>query len=92
MNAMVILYNTTKIVNRCPMAGKNQHVVKRNDGWAVLGEKNSRDTSHHRTQQEAFEAARDIAKSQRSEVFIHGENGKIRQRNTYGNDPFPPKG
>lgn len=92
MNAMVILYNTTKIVNRSPMAGKNQHVVKRNDGWAVLGEKNSRDTSHHRTQQEAFEAARDIAKSQRSEVFIHGENGKIRQRNTYGNDPFPPKG
>ncbi|EPN6606236.1 DUF2188 domain-containing protein, partial [Providencia rettgeri] len=50
------------------------------------------DTSHHRTQQEAFEAARDIAKNQRSEVFIHGENGKIRERNTYGNDPFPPKG
>jgi hypothetical protein len=74
------------------MAGKNQHVVKRDDGWAVLGEKNSRDTSHHRTQQEAFEAARDIARNQRSEVFIHGEDGKIRERNTYGNDPFPPKG
>ncbi|WP_201035697.1 DUF2188 domain-containing protein, partial [Salmonella enterica] len=28
--------------------GKNQHVVKRDDGWAVRGEKNTRDTSHHR--------------------------------------------
>lgn len=74
------------------MAGKNQHVVKRDNGWAVLGEKNSRDTSHHRTQQEAFVAARDIARNQKSEVFIHGEDGKIRERNTYGNDPFPPHG
>lgn len=29
------------------MAGKNQHVVKRDDGWAVRGENNQRDTSHH---------------------------------------------
>lgn len=35
------------------MAGKNQHVVKRDDGWAVRGERNQRDTSHHRTQSEA---------------------------------------
>lgn len=74
------------------MTGKNQHVVKREDGWAVRGENNTRDTSHHRTQQEAFEVARGIAKNQASEVFIHGENGKIRERNTYGKDPFPPKG
>lgn len=71
---------------------KNQHVVKRSDGWAVRGAGNSRDTSHHKTQKEAFEAARDIAKNQKSEVLIHGENGRIRERNTYGNDPHPPKG
>ncbi|TGC04271.1 hypothetical protein CRI63_08070 [Escherichia sp. E2661] len=74
------------------MMGKNQHVVKRDDGWAVLGEGNSRDTSHHRTQQEAIDAARGIAINQQSEVLIHGENGKIRERNSYGNDPYPPKG
>ena len=39
------------------MAGKNQHVVKRDDGWAVRGENNQRDTSHHRTQSEAERAA-----------------------------------
>ncbi|MCK9533130.1 MAG: DUF2188 domain-containing protein [Pseudomonas sp.] len=74
------------------MTGKNQHVVKRDNGWAVRGENNTRDTSHHPTQKDAFESARDIAKNQKSEVFIHGTNGKIRERNTYGNDPFPPKG
>jgi hypothetical protein len=74
------------------MVKKNQHVVKRDDGWAVKGAGNSRDTSHHKTQSDAFGAARDIAKNQGSEVFIHGENGRIRERNTYGKDPYPPKG
>lgn len=72
--------------------GKNQHVVKRDGNWAVRGEGNSRDTSTHNTQQEAFGAARDIAKNQGSEVLIHGTNGRIRERNTYGKDPHPPKG
>ena len=74
------------------MAGKNQHVVKRPEGWAVRGAGNSRDTSHHSTQREAADAARDIAKNQKSEVLIYGENGKIRDKDSYGNDPFPPKG
>jgi hypothetical protein len=74
------------------MSGKNQHVVPRGDNWAVRGEGNQRDTSHHRTQAEAERAARDIAINQRSEVLIHGENGRIRERNSYGNDPFPPRG
>lgn len=69
--------------------GKNQHVVKRDNGWAVRGENNSKDTSHHKTQKEA---AREIAKNQKSEVLIHGTNGKIREKNSYGNDPLPPKG
>ena len=72
--------------------GKNQHVVKRPDGWAVRGENNSRDTSHHRTQEEARQAAREIAKNQQSEVVIHRPNGQIRDKHSYGNDPFPPKG
>jgi len=74
------------------MAGRNQHVVPRDDGWAVRGEGNSRDTSHHRTQAEAERAAREIAINQKSEVLIHGEDGRIRERNSYGNDPYPPQG
>lgn len=74
------------------MAGKNQHVVPHANGWAVRGAGNSRVTSVHRTQREANEQARDIAQNQSSEVLIHGRNGRIRERNSYGNDPFPPKG
>ena len=72
--------------------GKNQHVVKRDNGWAVRGENNSRDTVVKPTQFEAFEAAREIARNQGSEVFIHRRDGKFRERNSYGNDPYPPKG
>jgi len=72
--------------------GKNQHVVPHGDDWAVKGEGNSRATSVHSTQKEAIEQARDIAKNQQSELLIHGTNGQIRERNSYGNDPFPPEG
>ena len=69
----------------------NQHVVKRDDGWAVVGEGNSRDTSVHQTQESAIERAREIARNYRSEVVIHGMDGKIRDKDSYGNDPCPPK-
>lgn len=72
--------------------GKNQHVVPHGDDWAVRGEGNSRATTVHSTQQEAIEHAREIARNQQSELLIHGTNGQIRERNSYGNDPFPPKG
>jgi hypothetical protein len=71
--------------------GKNQHVVPRGDSWAVVGAGNSRATSLHPTQADAATAARDIARNQQSELFIHRPNGQIRDRNSYGNDPCPPK-
>lgn len=74
------------------MSAKNQHVVPHSKGWAVKGSGNERATSVHPTQREAIEAARDIARNQGTELFVHGENGRIRERNTYGNDPFPPNG
>jgi hypothetical protein len=58
----------------------------------VRGAGNTRDTSHHATQAEATAAAREIAQNQRSEMFIHRPNGQIRERNSYGSDPFPPEG
>ncbi|MFZ5862380.1 MAG: DUF2188 domain-containing protein [Nitrospirota bacterium] len=69
----------------------NQHVVRRGQEWAVKGEKTKRDTSHHQTQAEAIEAAREIAKHQGVEVVIHGRDGKIRDKDSYGNDPMPPR-
>ncbi len=74
------------------MPKKNQHVVPHEQGWAVKGEGNSRASTVHPTQRAAIEAARESAISNRSELLIHGRNGQIRERNTYGDDPNPPKG
>lgn len=72
--------------------GKNQHVVRREDGWAVVGAGNLKATIILPTQREAIERAREIAINQQSEVVIHGRDGRFRDRNSYGNDPYPPEG
>ncbi len=71
---------------------RNQHVVPSQGGWAVKGAGAQKATKVFSTQKEAIAAARRIAVSQGSELLIHGRNGKIREKNTYGRDPHPPKG
>ena len=71
---------------------KNQHVVPHNGTWAVRGAGNSRVTQTFRTQEQARIRARKIAITQRAEVVIHRPNGQIRDKDSYGNDPYPPKG
>ena len=43
------------------------------------------------TKKEADKVGRDIARNQRSELFIHGRDGKIQDRDSFGNDPCPPE-
>jgi hypothetical protein len=74
------------------MSKKNQHVVPHSKGWAVKGAGNNKATSVHPTQSAVIGEARGIARNQGSEMLIHGANGRIRERNTYGHDPYPPKG
>jgi len=71
--------------------GKNQHVVPYQDKWAVRGEGNEKVTSTHDTQAKAIQRAREIAINQRSEVVIHRPDGTIRDKDSYGKDPCPPK-
>ena len=72
--------------------GKNQHVTKHPDGWQVKGAGNSKATVVTKTQSGANNIAKEIAKNQQSEVLIHGRDGKIRDKNSYGNDPSNIKG
>jgi len=72
--------------------GKNLHVVKKDDHWSVEREHSSRASKNTSTQKEAIERAIELAKNSNSEVIIHGKDGKIRERNSFGNDPYPPKG
>ena len=73
--------------------GKNQHVTPHpNGGWQIKGAGNVKATKITPTQDSAINIAKTIAKNQKSELFIHNTKGQIRERNSYGNDPFPPKG
>ncbi len=74
------------------MSKKNQHVVPHGKEWAVKGGRNSKATYITDTQSEAIDLAKEIAQNQKSELLIHNRHGQIRERNTYGPDPNPPKG
>lgn len=75
------------------MSGRNQHVTPHPEGgWQVKGAGAERATSRHATQAEAAQRAKEIAENKKSERVIHGRNGQIREKNSYGNDPYPPRG
>ena len=69
------------------------HVMRNNNGgWQVKAEGSTRARSTHKTQTEAANAGRDIARKNKSELLVHGRDGKIRERSTFGHDPRRTKG
>lgn len=75
------------------MSKKNNiRVVPHDDGWASRRDGASRASRVFDTQAEAIDYSRGVARREEGELYIHGRNGQIRERNTYGDDPFPPKG
>ena len=68
------------------------HVVPSDRGWRVEVEGAARARSTHTTQAEAAKAAREVARKNQSELLIHGRDGKIRDRSTYGSDPSRTRG
>ena len=73
------------------MAKKDIHVVPHSDGWATRREGADRASRVFDTQVKAQESARRTAIREGTEVVTHGRNGKIRDSDSYGNDPNPPK-
>lgn len=74
------------------MSGKRDvHVVPRGDRWAVIREGGDRASSLHPTQTAAVDAARTTAKREGIEVVTHRPNGQIRDSDSYGRDPNPPR-
>jgi uncharacterized protein DUF2188 len=62
------------------------HVSKEGNGWKVTlaGQPVG---GIYQTQYAAIEAAKPLAQRERSDLVIHGEDGKIRSKDSYGNDP-----
>lgn len=69
----------------------NQHVTPKGPKWQVKPAGGEKATKLFDTQKDAIGYARNIAVNQRTEVVIHGRDGKIRDKDSYGNDPCPPK-
>lgn len=73
------------------MSKRDVHVVPHQQGWAVKREGAQRASSVHATKHEALGAGRSLAQTNRTELVIHGKNGRIQDSDSYGNDPIPPK-
>lgn len=74
------------------MAKKQVHVVPHNEGWAIKTSGSERAYKVVDTQHQAINIGKSVAKNNATELLIHGENGKIREKNSYGPDSFPPHG
>ncbi len=72
--------------------GKNVHVLPRPDGkWQAKTEGSNKAAKVTETQKLAIDAGKAIAKNQNSELIIHDVKGRIRDKDSYGYDPNPPK-
>ena len=68
------------------------HTIPHGDGWANRRAGSDRVSRVYRTKEEAGQAGRNTARRESTEHIIHNRDGRISERNSYGNDPHPPKG
>jgi hypothetical protein len=74
------------------MSKRDYHVAPHPDGgWQVRREGADRASSRHDTQTQAAERGRDLARQERVELVIHRPDGSIRDSDSYGSDPLPPR-
>ena len=68
---------------------KHLHVVKnrQTNEWQLKQDGAQRSSGNFTTQREAIQRGHQIAQNQQEELSIHGEDGKIREAWSYGNDP-----
>ena len=84
--------NTPSVKAYTKAIKEGQHVVPSVDGWKVKKANSERATKKFDTQKQAISFAMEVAKNQKTELLIHGKDGKIRNKNSYGEDSFPPRG
>ncbi|CAN7767268.1 DUF2188 domain-containing protein [Cupriavidus necator] len=67
-------------------------------GWGRAGGHRAVEAEGHHgpetfdTQDEAIAAGTQLAKAKKVEIFIHGRDRQVRERNSFGNDPRNIKG
>lgn len=68
------------------------HTVPHGDRWANRRAESERVSKTFDTKSAAESAGRDTARREKTEHIIHNRDGQIGERNSYGNDPHPPRG
>lgn len=74
------------------MAKKSHHVVPApRGGWSVKKSGAERALKHFENKKDAIRWAREVSRSGRTELFVHGRDGRIVQKDSYGQDHHPPR-
>lgn len=72
---------------------KTTHVVPNpNGGWDVKAGGGKKASNHFNLKSKAISKGREISRNKSGELFIHGRNGRIQNRDSHGNDPQNIKG
>ena len=74
------------------MKSMDVHVVPAQEGWAVEEASHPSGRRLFATQEDAIAVATEMARQRKSELFIHGRDGQIRSRSSFGNDPRNVRG
>lgn len=74
------------------MANKNVETYHEDGKWKNRVQGNSRASNTAETKSEAQAEGRRMAQDRKVEHVVKNLDGKISARNSYGNDPHPPKG
>jgi hypothetical protein len=76
-----------------PKKKKTTHVIPNPEGgWDVKKGGQKKPVSHHKKKSTAVDKARKTSNKEKSELYIHGKDGKIQRKDSHGGDPHPPKG
>ena len=71
------------------VVAKGQHVIPVKGKWSVIRSGARKATARYPTLEEAIERAAGIARRERGILYIHDENWHIRDRRTFGDEPYP---
>lgn len=73
------------------MSNRNFHSVPWDGDWAVKKEDVEKPLSVHRKQSMAENKVHKLAKQNEVEAVYHRKDGTIKDKDSFGNDPFPPR-
>lgn len=70
----------------------NIHVIFKDEEWKIKEENNEVYIKNFSTKEDAINYAKDLAQKNKVELIIHNKNNIISEKDSYGNDSYPPKG